>query len=163
MKTSIFLIAMAITLTSFTTHVSTSAEQIGIKALAALKHASPTEYASLYPTLADFYKMMDEHAAIYGNSLIDAKNEFAITYAKKIIPAMDESFDRIWREGHDLGIDWAASKYLRVEQDNIPKGKFGSTTLTIVFSANKKEYRIVVEKALVMEGQWKVSQYARII
>jgi hypothetical protein len=163
MKTSIFLTAMAITLTSFTANVNTTSEQIGRKALSALKHVSHTEYASLYPTLADFHKMMDANAAIYGNSLSDAKNEFAMTYAKKIIPAMDESFDRILKEGKELGIDWASIQYLRVEQGDIPNGKFGSATFTIVFSANEKEHRIVVEKALLIEGQWKVSQFARII
>ncbi len=163
MKTSIFLTAMTITLTSFTANVNTSAEQIGRKVLSALKHASPTEYASLYPTLADFHSMMEEHADIYGTSLNDAKNEFAITYAKMIIPAMDESFDRMIKEGKELGIDWANIQYQRVEHGIMPKGKFGTTTITLVFLANEEEYRIVLEKALVIGAQCKVSQYVRII
>jgi hypothetical protein len=147
---------------SFTTEM-TSAEKIGRKTLTALKHASHAEFVMLYPSLTDFYKMMDAEADVYGNTLDDAKNEFALTYARKIIPAMHESFDRILQEGTELGIDWSKAEFIRVEYNDGVPSKFGSATLSIVFSSDGEEHRIIVEKALIIDGQWRVSQHAQII
>jgi hypothetical protein len=162
MKTTLLLTVIALTMPSFTTEM-TSAEKIGRKTLTALKHASHAEFVMLYPSLTDFYKMMDAEADVYGNTLDDAKNEFALTYARKIIPAMHESFDRIIREGQELGIDWRTTEFVRVEGNEKVQAAFGSATLSIVFLSGGEEHRIIVDKAVIINGQWRVSQHARII
>lgn len=164
MKKLFLLSAMSITLTSFTPQPEPlTVNPIGVNTIEALQLQAFSSYAALQPTLADFYTVMDAHAAAYGNTLFEAKNDFALTYAKKIIPALHESFSRIIEEGKAIGIDWNDVEYLRIEHGPVPKSKFGVSTLTIVFTSKGREHKVIVENALVINGEWKLSQFARLI
>ncbi|MBX2970457.1 MAG: hypothetical protein KF803_13895 [Cyclobacteriaceae bacterium] len=164
MKNLFLLSVMTLTLTSFTTQQEPlTVNQIGVNTIEALQHQTFSSYAALQPTLADFYAVMDAHTVVYGNTLFEAKNDFALTYAKKIIPALHESFSRIIEEGKAIGIDWNDVEYQRIEYGPEPKGKFGVSTLTIVFTSKGQEHKVVVENALVINGVWKLSQFARLI
>jgi hypothetical protein len=164
MKNIFLLSAMTITLTAFTPqHHPLTAKQIGVNTIEALQRQTFSPYAALQPTLADFYAVMDANPGIYGNTLFEAKNDFALTYAKKIIPALHESFSRIIEDGKAIGIDWNDVEYQRIEHGPEPKGKFGVSTLTIVFTSKGQEHKVVVENALVINGEWKLSQFARLI
>lgn len=155
---------MTITLTAFSPlHEPLPARQIGVNTIEALQRQSFSMYATMQPTLSDFYAVMDAHTTIYGSTLFEAKNDFALTYAKKVIPAMHESFSQIIEEGKAIGIDWNDVEYQRIELGPAPKGKFGVSTLTIVFTSKGNEHKVLVENALVINGEWKLSQFARLI
>ncbi len=162
MKTTSIFSALILIMSSFTLEINT-ADQIGRKVLEAFQRGSNADYTLLYPSLQEFHLLMDQHASVYGNTLDDAKNEFALTYAKKIIPAMHDSFDRLLEEGKELGIDWQYTEFVRVEYNDFAPASFGAATLTIVFAANGEEHKIIVEKALIVNGRWRVSQFARLV
>jgi hypothetical protein len=138
-----------------------SSEQMGMKALDALKQSSPAAYTALYPSLADLQNYMDQNAGVYGDMLPEAKQDLSRQYERKLLPAIRQSFASIRAEGRHQGIRWSTAKYVRTECITAPDQT--CATITIVFSNAGKEYRLQIEKALVLNGAWKLSQYAQLI
>ena len=173
MKKAIFtLTALTFFLSAFTTNNSMvtekkkrvmTSEQMAERIVSALQHASSKEYASMFPSLEDFNDMMKESSEIYGTYLPDAQREFAINYEHKLIPTVEHAFDVLIDEGRSKGIEWNNIRYIGTEQSEQPKHRFSPIPVTIVFSANGVEHRIYVERALVINGQWKVSQFIKLI
>ncbi|MBL7857388.1 MAG: hypothetical protein JNM57_06845 [Cyclobacteriaceae bacterium] len=170
MKTTILLSALSLTVSSFTVipdfsgSTSTpSSQEMAKKMLAAFQHSSQQEYTSLFPSLTEFHQFMVQQANIYGEFLNDAKRDFAADYQKKTLPALAEAFDRIADEGKKKGIDWNSIQFVQVEHEDIRDQQFSMAGFSIVFKSNEKEYRLVLEKALVMNGQWKVTQFIRLM
>lgn len=167
MKTTISISTLAITLSSFMplsgTGVVPSYDKVGREALEAFRHGSISEYQQLFPKLKDFYELMDADAAVYGKTLEAAKRDFARVYLEQIYPALSMSFEQIVKEGKARGIDWSAAKFDHVECSSVPSGKFGHSSLNIIFTTNGASHTITIEKALIINGEWKVSQFAKLI
>lgn len=113
MKNIFLLSAMTITLTAFTPRQEPlTVNQIGVNTIEALQRQTFSSYAAMQPTLADFYAVMDAHTAVYGNTLFEAKNDFALTYAKKIIPTcMNPSAGllKTARRSVSIGMMWSTN------------------------------------------------------
>ena len=139
-----------------------SPEQMAKKVVAALQHMSPQEYIALFPRLEEFHHMMDKNFHFYGESLSAAKEEFAFTYRNDLIPAVKESFNRIIREGKENGILWNTIQLERIGSSEMTEQRFAQDNVTIDFIANGKKHTVILEKALLMNAEWKVSQYIKL-
>lgn len=140
-----------------------SSEEIAKQIITALQHVSSQEYVDLFPTLQEFHQMMGKNSDFYGESLSAAKQEFADTYENHLITTVKESFDRIIREGNEKGIKWNTIRFERIESSGITQDQFGQAQVAIVFTANGKAYTLALKKALIMNAQWKVSQFIELI
>ena len=72
MKTTIILFAVAILATSASVNPffsQSASDKMAQQVIAALKKSSPDDYAALFPTLAEFYAIMDANGAMYGEYL----------------------------------------------------------------------------------------------
>jgi hypothetical protein len=165
MKHSIIVLStLVMTLSSFKTIKNVepgdaAAERMAQSVVGALQNNSLEEYEVLYPSLASFYEIMEKNAGYYGKHLDEAKRDFELQYHRKVIPALNQSFDALITKGKNAGIDWNTIKIV-----NIALGKETSnSSATITFTSNYKEHRLVFHKALFINGEWKVTQYADLI
>jgi|SRR5690606_17478388 len=140
-----------------------SSHEMAKQVITALQHMSCQEYVALFPKLQEFHQMMEKNSVFYGESLSAAKHEFADTYQNHLIPAVKESFDHIVREGSKKGIVWNTIRFERIEPSEMSDPQFGQAQVVIVFTANGKAYRLYLKKALIMNAQWKVSQFIELI
>ena len=141
----------------------TTSEQMAEHIVSALQHSSAKEYSAMFPSLEDFNEMMKESSEIYGTYLADAQREFANNYEHKLIPTVEHAFDLLIEEGRSEGIEWNNIRYIGTEQREQPQHKFSPVPVTIVFSSNGVEHKIYIERALVINGQWKVSQFIKLV
>ena len=102
---------------------------------------------------------MDKNSDLYGESLSAAKEEFAYTYKSDLIHAVKESFDRVIQEGSKKGISWSTIVFERVDSSETKGEQFGQGQVAIVFSSRGTTHRLIVKKAVIMNAQWKVSQF----
>lgn len=105
---------------------------------------------------------MDENSDFYGESLSDAKEEFAAIYERHLLPAVKESFNRIVREGNSRGIEWVSVCFERVDSPERTE-PYEPAQLFIVFTANGRSHRLILQKALIFGSQWKVSQFIELV
>ena len=131
--------------------------------VSALQHSSAKEYASMFPSLEDFSDMMKESSEIYGTYLAHAQRDFAINYEQKLIPTVEHAFEVLIDEGRSKGIEWNNIRYIGIQQEAEPKQRFSPIPVTLVFSSNGVEHKIYIERALVINGQWKVSQFIKLL
>ena len=136
-----------------------SSTEMGKQVITSLQHMSRQEYVALFPMLQQFHQMMEMNSVFYGESLSAAKQDFANTYQSHLVPAVKESFDRIIREGNKKGIAWNRVRFERIESSEMVGQQFGQAQVVIVFTANGTAYRLGFKKALIMNAQWKVSQF----
>lgn len=170
-KTIIALASLTIILTAFKTNTmvtekkksTSSSEQMAERVVAALQQSSSKDYAALFPSLSDFKQIMKESSEIYGANLNEAQREFSSDYESKLIPAVKHSFDALLKEGREKGIDWSSVRYVGIELGVQPQQRFSPVPVNIVISSQGIEHRIHIEKALVINGQWKVSQFVKFI
>jgi len=149
------------TSSSFTSRESSvGMEETAKQVTDAFRTGSARDYLTLYPSLSDFYKLMESSGA-YGDFLEEAKQEFADTYAHKLLPAVRESFEAALQQGKEKGIDWNDIRFIRIETPEVPAASFSTIPATIVIEANDVEHRLVLEKAIVVNGKLKVSRYIR--
>ena len=134
-----------------------SSEDAAQKILAALQATSSEEYVALYPTLEEFHQMMINNAHVYGEYLNDAKRDFADNYVADQLPELRESFDELINKGIQIGIEWKSIQYLGIELDQQETPDLKPVPFTVVFLSNGKRYRLCIEKAFVLNGQWRVS------
>ena len=172
MKKSIVTLAtLSLFLTAFTPNTMvtekkkkiTTSEQMAEHIVSALQHSSAKEYSTMFPSLEDFNDMMKESSEIYGTYLADAQREFANNYEHKLIPTVEHAFELLIEEGRSKGIEWTNIRYIGTEQREQPQHKFSPVPVTIVFSSNGVEHKIYIERALVINGQWKVSQFIKLV
>lgn len=139
-----------------------SSEQLAKGVITALQHESAEEYFALFPTLQEFHQVMDDNADFYAESLSEAKEEFAALYRRELITSVRHSFDRIVRDGRSRGIDWHTVSFERIDNPEQTK-QFAQTTLRIVFTANGKRQTLILKKVLILNSQWKVSQFMKLV
>ncbi len=140
-----------------------SSEEMAKQVITALQHVSAQEYIALFPRLDEFHQVMDKNSVLYGESLSAAKEEFDSTYKNDLIIAVKESFNRVIREGSEKGISWSTIVFERVESSESKEEQFGQGQVSIVFSANGTTHRLFVKKAVIMNAQWKVSQFIELV
>ena len=161
MKTTLVtLMALVMVMTSFETKHSAdvAANRMALQVVSALHKSSAFHYSALYPPVEAFYELMEENTALYGSNFEEAKAVFTNEYQSKVIPAMNKSFDDIVSLGKKSGIDWRSIKFERVECPAAEQ-ELSFAPITIVLSANNKEHKLVIDKAIYYNGQWKVSQF----
>lgn len=161
MKTTLVtLMAILMVMTSFDTKHSAdvAANRMALQVVSALHKSSAFHYSALYPPVEAFYELMEENTALYGSNFEEAKAVFTNEYQSKVIPAMEKSFDDIVSHGKKSGIDWRSIKFERVEC-SAAEQELAFAPITIVFSANNKEHKLVIDKSIYYNGQWKVSQF----
>ena len=170
MKTSIILLsALSMTMASFKniqsedhlTKADAAAERMAMNVVSALRHRSLKEYTVLFPSLEEFLEIMDRNSAFYGPYLKEAKEEFEVHYTKEVLPELNQSFKSVIAQGIKAGIDWSTIKLVGVEFSEEHKGSTSHALITI--SSNGKEHKLEFEKALFINGEWKVSQYLKFI
>ena len=161
--TNIFILTMTVTAittsraTSKNNLITPSSEHTAREILAALRSNTSDEYVALYPTLEEFHHMMTANAHVYGEFLNDAKRDFADDYVTGQLPALREAFDKIVTEGKQRNIDWKTIQYVGIEMEEKETWDLKPVPFTIVFLSNGKKYRLCLQKAFVLNGQWKVS------
>jgi predicted peroxiredoxin len=168
-KSIIILSVLTMTLASFKTvqpeeritKADAAGERMAATVVTAFQHRSLEEYTTLFPSIAAFHEIMEKNSAFYGGNIEEAKEEFEMHYTTEVLPALNQSFKSIIAQGMKAGIDWATIKLVSVEFDN----QHESTTApaTITFSSKGKEYRLHFEKTILLNGEWRVSQYLRLI
>ncbi len=161
MKTSILLTVIMVTVTSFGFYYSESdaKETIGLQVITALQRSSVHEFSALFPTVADFHALMVSNAELYGENLGEAAREFEKEFELVLYPQFQRAFETILREGKAAGIDWRTIELVSVEVPDAKKAEFTSGPMTITFDAQGKTHKLQVEKALLINGDWKLSQY----
>ena len=134
------------------------AEQV----ITALQNRSAEEYVGMFPALREFHEIMEANSDVYGESLAVAKQEFAATYESRLTRDVKDAFDRVLDEGDKRGITWST---IRLDRVDAPKatGQFAHAQVSIVFTANGQKHRLILEKALILNSQWKVSQFIKLI
>jgi hypothetical protein len=163
MKTTILLTvtAIVITITSFELYHSEieAKEKMGLQVITALQRSSAHEFSALFPTLADFHELMVRHSELYGTNLAEAGREFEEEFEQVLRPAFKNSFETILAEGTKAGIDWRTAKFVSVEVPENIESEYSVVPMTITFTAQGKEHQLKIEKAFVMNGHWKISQF----
>jgi hypothetical protein len=161
MKTILItLIAALMVMTSFDTRheAGIAANRMAQQIVSALHKSSAFHYSALYPPVEAFYQLMEENTALYGANFQEAKAAFANEYQAKVIPAMNKSFEEVLIQGKKSGMDWRSIKFERVECQATEQ-ELAFAPITIVFSTNNEEHKLVIDKAIYYNGQWKVSQF----
>ena len=161
MKTTpVILMTVFTVMTSFNTKPTAegAANRMALQVISALHKSSVFHYSTLYPPVEAFYELMNENTALYGSNFEEAKALFSNEYQMSVIPAMNKSFEDIITQGKKRGIDWRSIKLERVEC-SATEQEHTFAPITIVFSANTKEHKLVIDKAIYYNGQWKVSQF----
>lgn len=161
MKTTLTtLVAVSMAMTSFDTKydADVAANRMALQVISALHKSSTFHYSALYPPVEAFYQLMEENTVLYGSNFEEAKAVFTNDYQTKVVPALNSSFEAVVAQGKKSGIDWRTIKFESVECDATEQ-ELSFAPVTIVFSANNKEHKLVIDKAIYFKGQWKVSQY----
>jgi hypothetical protein len=161
MKTTLTtLVAVSMVMTSFDTvhDADLAANRMALQVVSALHKSSIYHYSTLYPPVEAFYELMEENTALYGSNFEEARAVFTNDFQTKVVPAMNNAFEAVLSQGKKAGIDWRTIKFERVECNETEK-ELNFAPVTIVFSANNKEHKLVIDKAIYFKGQWKVSQY----
>lgn len=161
MKTSILLTVIMVTVTSFGFYYSESDAKvtIGQQVITALQRSSAHEFSALFPTIADFNALMLRNAELYGENLSEAAREFEKEFELVLYPQFQRSFESILRQGKAAGIDWRTIELVSVEVPDAKNGEFTSGPMTITFNAQGTTHKLKVEKALLINGDWKLSQH----
>jgi hypothetical protein len=172
MKTTILSVAAVIvtlatflaagTLVSVKEKGINSSQLLGEKVITSLQQSSFEQYALLFPSLQEFQQVMNENSKFYGSHLSDAQADFSTGYESKLLPALKESFAKLVREGKEKGINWRSVKYIGTETNETTDANFGKVSITIVFISNGKAYRIALDNALIINGQWRVGQQVKL-
>ena len=130
--------------------------------LDALRQSSSDAFSAAIPTLEEFHRLMDQNQFLYGENLQMAKADLEQQYHESVLPAIRRSFRNVISQGQKAAIDWSNIKLVSVEVGAEPRADFDVLPVTIVFASKKEQYRIQIDKALVIGGQWRTSQFMRL-
>lgn len=143
-------------MSSFTQETVTlvSSDEVASRVVEALRQSSADQYMALIPSLADFDRIMQENEAFYGAYFEEARAEFAGYYVSELLPSARETFGKILKEGSARGINWSDVHYEGVEVSPAGTAPMAATALTVVFSSEGKQYKLRMDDALVIHGNW---------
>jgi len=169
MKTILILTLITMTFISFTpTKVENrinhkASQDLASQVVNALQQTSSNAYADLAPSIEDFKMIMMENADVYGDHLTEAQESFATDYLEKTMPAMKKSFDALINNGKSRGIDWSEIKLVSWETFDLVEAPLATAPFVIAIASGGTIFRIEIEKALYINGRWRVSQYVKLI
>ncbi len=166
MKTSVAIVSIlaltfsAIGLSSMADRAKLNArQQFGLTLMEALHQMSSEKYLSLLPSASDFHVIMKDNAAFYGDHLSEAQKEFSENYETKVLPAAKKSFERLLQEGIALGVDWKEATLFSITADESNAKDWGIAPVTVTVSSKGQQYKIRIDKAMLVGNQWKASQF----
>jgi hypothetical protein len=165
----LLLTLITMTLASFTNNPvrgpvnAKASQEMATQLIKAIQTNSVNAYVQLVPSLDDFKKVMTENVAVYGNNLEEAQREFAFDYTSTVIPSTKKSFSELIAEGKRRGIDWQNISLISWETSDVVEEGFNSAVFAIAIEAQNKIYHIEIEKAFYLQGQWKVSQFIKLV
>ncbi len=139
-----------------------SSKKLGLEIIRAVADQSESEFLALLPSVSDFHGIMSANAGFYGGNIADAQKEFSTLYTTQVIPQAKKAFANLIHQSKKHGIDWRTIEVTGIDTGNEPQGTLSFVTVSIRFLSNGKSYSLVVDKSLVWNGQWKVSQYIRL-
>lgn len=170
MKAYLIITLITMTLSSFVVSPeiekpanAKASKELAHQVVNALKQKSAESYVALIPSLADFNKIMKEHAAVYGKHLAEAQKSFAMDYENSLVPAVKNSFDQLIADGIEKGIQWNEVTLLNWETANPAEDQFAPVTFSIVIESQGKIFKIEIKKAFYLNGKWKVSQFVKLV
>lgn len=147
-------------MTSMVAHdkLTPASEKMAKQLFAVLQHRSQKEAAELFPSLTDFYKMMEQNTGMYGDFLPEAKAAFEKNYKLTLMPAFQQAYDNMLLEAQYKGIDWSEAKLSEIKEES-------STAHPVIinFSSKGSNYQLIVERTISVNGEWKPSQYMKLI
>jgi hypothetical protein len=139
-----------------------SSTQLATLALKAFQHTSADEYTALLPTFNDLSSVMDQNTRLYGAHLDEAKSDFASTYLSVFVPSVRESFNATIAQGKKIGIHWESVEMKDPRIEYHSEKEFFVATVSIDFNSAGKQYTLSIDKAIVINGKWTVSQYVTV-
>lgn len=142
--------------------ITNAPEQTASNVVHAFQARSIDEYRALLPSLSEFHQIMDANNRLYGSFLAEAKREFAIHYERDVLPFAKEAFDSALAEGNKRGIDWQKAEFVRVTKSETD-GDQSPVRLDIVFKSEGKEHALRIENAFIWNGQWRITQFVRLL
>lgn len=137
-------------------------ETVAYEIIQSMQAASADDYIRLFPSRSDFHEMMDKNASFYGEHLTAAKLEFDEVYTNELLPAVKSSFQKIINEGQQRGIDWRKIRLVHVVVHEDAE-RTRTMPLNIIVESNSKRFTICIENAFVWNGQWKVTQFMKLV
>jgi hypothetical protein len=137
-------------------------EQFALRVVTAFQLNAAADYAALFPKLETFQSLMKLSQGVYGPNLQAAQEDFAKQYRDRIVPAVYESFGDVIRKGIEKKINWDAIEFIRIELSEKPSQLVATVPFNIVFSSGNHEYRIQIERAMFVDGEWKTSQFVKL-
>lgn len=172
MKTTILSVAAVIvtlatflaagTLVSVKEKGINSSQLLGEKVITSLQQSSFEEYELLFPSLLEFQQVMNGNSNFMAAIYPMPKKTFLSDTKTNWFQLLKESYAKLEGEGKEKGIDWSSVKYIGTETSETTDANFGKASITIVFISNGKAYRIVLDNALIINGQWRVGQQVRL-
>lgn len=154
------MLATTLTLSSFTTDRTNDnlrpAEVTARGLVTALRQQSEAKFIALFPTIAEFQRQMDANASFYGSNLEAAKADFAKTYATELLPAVRRAYATLTEEAERREINWSDVTVESVAITDL-------NVINITFEQNGSKFHLLIERSLMIEGKWKVSQYVKFI
>lgn len=165
-KHTIVVLTLFITMMSFTIEPGIKNESAASTTLAnqvadALKREDAFAYVALFPSLDEFYGVMEKNAALYGDFLNEARNEFTSDYLD-LLPSLRESFLQVIEEGKRRGIRWENIQLVKVETGSLTTD-FTTVTVVLVFAEQNNTFKVKMNRALVLQGEWKVSPFLELL
>lgn len=161
-KTAPLMLAATLTLSSFSTDRLNEnlrpAEATARGIIHALRQSSEERFIAMFPKLSEFHELMDKNEAFYGLNLELAKADFAKTYNDELMPAVRRAYGNLIAEAEKRSIDWSE---VSIQSVNIPEEATGFSSITITFEQNGKTFDLLIERSLMVNGKWKVSQYIK--
>ncbi len=139
-----------------------SEEKVGHQLIEALRHESPKEFSALFPTLADFYGVMLKNSELYGKNLEEASRDFRKEFEEVVSPAFDSAFAQLRARGTGGGIDWSTAEFVSADVKGNINYDYAVVPLTVHFTAGGRQHELKIEKAFVIDGRWKISQYIEV-
>jgi hypothetical protein len=121
--------------------------------ITALRQSSEARFVALFPTLAEFHRQMDANKVFYGLNLEAAKEDFAKTYNEELVPAVRRAYSSLVEEGEKRGINWSDVSIINVEVSD--------SGAVMTFNWNAQKFSLLIERSLMIEGRWRISQYVR--
>lgn len=163
-KAAPLMLAATLTLSSFSANRINDnlrpAEVTARGLVTALRQSSEAKFVSLFPTLAELHREMNRNEAFYGMNLEAAKADFAKTYNDELLPAVRRAYAALVEEGEKRGINWSEVSVVSV---NIPEAKTGFSPITITFEQDHKKFDLLIERSLMIDGRWRMSQYVKFV
>lgn len=132
-----------------------STEKFASEVIRSLQNTSREQFGALFPTLDEFYEVMELNKEFYGENFKAAKQEFTDDYNHRIAPGIVEAYESVQHKAAIAGIDWNKVSVVRVVVDE--GGDLERRTMSIYFSADGDVHNLTIDGAFKLNGQWKVS------